>query len=323
MSSKYGFETTAEEVVRDLKSQIEGKVVLTTGVSPGGLGAFFVEQIAAANPKLLILAGRNASKVQETAQKILDSTKGAVQTRVLELDLGSLAKVRQAAAVVNAYPEPIDVLVNNAGIMAVPYSTTPEGFESQFGTNHLGPWLFTNLVLDKVLAAKQPRVVFVSSDGYRASGIRHHDPSFHQGQVYHKFRAYGQSKTANILSAVYLADKYGDRGLVAISLHPGVILTNLSNHLDVQKDFAELFAFDREIGAPQGDWTDFPFKTPTQGVATHVFAAFDPSLQESNGRYLEDVHLQDLDDMFPHAIGIREATKLWKLSEKLVGQTFD
>lgn len=178
MPRPYNAKTTAEEVVQDLKSQIGGKVILTTGVTPGGLGAFFVERIAVTQPKLLILAGRTKSKVDATAQKIAEITNGSVQTRTLVLDLASLAKVREAAAEVNAYPEDIDVLVNNAGVMATPYSKTVDGIENQFGTNHVGPWLFTNLIIDKVLSSKAPRIVNVTSDGHRASPIRFHDYGF-------------------------------------------------------------------------------------------------------------------------------------------------
>lgn len=182
MPAPYKWETTAEEVVEDFKPHITGKVILTTGVSPGGLGAEFVQQIAVAQPKLLILAGRNKSKVEATATKIAEITKGSVETRVLKLDLGSLAKVREAAATVSTYPEPIDVLVNNAGIMATEYMKTVDGFEGQFGTNHLAPWLFTNLIMDKILKSPSPRIVNVSSDGYRLSPIRFYDVGFKVGK---------------------------------------------------------------------------------------------------------------------------------------------
>lgn len=178
MPAPYKFETTAEEVVADFKTDISGKVILTTGVSPGGLGAHFVEHIAAAQPKLLILAGRNKSKVEATAQKIAEITNGSVETRSLELDLGSLAKVREAAAIVNSYSEAIDVLVNNAGIMATEYAKTVDGVENQFGTNHIGPWLFTNLIMGKILASPLPRIVTVSSDGHGLGPIRWHDIGF-------------------------------------------------------------------------------------------------------------------------------------------------
>ncbi|KAK5046857.1 hypothetical protein LTR84_007211 [Exophiala bonariae] len=323
MPGLYKWETTAEEVIGDLESHITGKVILTTGVSPGGLGAAFVEQIAVAEPKLLILAGRNKSKVEATAAKVAEITNGKVETRILELDLGSLDKVREAAAVVNTYSEPIDVLVNNAGIMATEYAKTTDGFEGQFGTNHLAPWLFTNLIMDKILKSSLPRVVNVSSDGYRLSPIRFYDYGFKDGKTYNKYRAYGQAKTANMLIAISLSEKLGDKGLVALSLHPGVIVTNLGAHLDWNTDWSALNQLDKDLGNYQGDWTEFPRKTPSQGVATHIRAAFDPTLKDYNGRFLSDVEPLDLDEIQPHAISSREAKKLWKLSEELVGQKFE
>ena len=180
MSAQYNFHTTGSELVRDLAATIKDKVILTTGVSPGGLGAEFVTALAAANPSLLILAGRNTAKVQQTADAIAQAHPG-VKTRLLRLDLTSLAAVREAAAEVNAWKDvpAIDVLVNNAGIMAVEHAVTVDGFESQFAVTHLAPFLFTNLLMGKVLAAGgKPRVVNVSSDGHRMSAIRFGDLDF-------------------------------------------------------------------------------------------------------------------------------------------------
>lgn len=176
MAPPYDTNATADLIVQDLASHIAGKVVLTTGVSPGGLGAFFVEQISQAQPKLLILAGRSTEKLKATAHAV-----GGVATRTVELDLTSLAHVRTAAETVNGWDDvpAIDVLVNNAGIMGVSYGKTADGFEKQFGTNHLGPFLFTNLILPKVLASKEPRVVTVSSDAHRFSPMRFADYDFH------------------------------------------------------------------------------------------------------------------------------------------------
>ena len=179
MAASHSPETTAQQVIENVKSQIKGKIILTSGVSPGGLGAYFVEAIVEAEPKLLILAGRDLSKVEATAKKISSSASG-VAVRTLKLDLSSQKQIREAAAEVNAYEETIDVLVNNAGVMATEYATTSDGLEAQFGTNHIGTWLFTNLIIDKVLASPDKgRVVMVSSDGYRLSPIRFHDYEFH------------------------------------------------------------------------------------------------------------------------------------------------
>lgn len=179
MSSHYNTNTTADELVHDYADIIKNKVVLVTGVSPGGLGGFFVQSIAKGKPALLILAGRNTAKVQQTATDIT-SAHPDVKVRSIQVDLGTLTSVRDAAAQVNAWDDvpAIDVLVNNAAIMAVDYSVSSDGFESQLATNHLGPFLFTNLIIKKIVASKSPRIVLVSSDGHRLSPVRFGDYNF-------------------------------------------------------------------------------------------------------------------------------------------------
>lgn len=168
---------SASELAILYESQIKGKVVLTTGVSPGGIGAAFVAGIARAQPTLLILAGRNIAKVQQTADAV--SATG-VKVRMLELDLVSLAAVRSAADKVNSWDDVphIDVLVNNAGVMAIDWEPSPEGYDSQLAANHLGPFLFTNLIMGKLLESPAPRVVNVTSDGHRLSPFRFDDYNF-------------------------------------------------------------------------------------------------------------------------------------------------
>lgn len=170
--------TPAHVLVQNYASHIKGKVILTTGVSTGSLGSHFVQSSAAAEPRCLILAGRNRSKIQQTADEIKASHPN-VETRLLEIDLASLDSIRQAAAQINSWDDipAIDVVVNNAAIMATEYALS-EGVESQFATNHLGPFLLTNLIMGKVLAARSPRVVMVASDGHRLSGIRFADYNF-------------------------------------------------------------------------------------------------------------------------------------------------
>ncbi|KAI0104691.1 WW domain-containing oxidoreductase [Nemania sp. FL0031] len=318
----HGAQTTASELVGELASEIRGKVVLTTGVSPKSLGATFVETIAKAEPAMLILAGRNPAKAGQTADAI-KAANANVDTRVLELDLGSLAAVRRAADVVLSWADVpyIDVLVNSAGIMGVDFKLSPEGYESQFATNHLGPWLFTNLIMNKILASKAPRVVNVSSDGHRLNPIRWDDYNFDNGSTYNPWRAYGQSKTANMLFTLSLAEKLGSRGLQSYSLHPGVIGTHLGDHIDWDEGMPSLQAVDRALGNKEG-WADFKWKTSDQGAATYVYAAFDPNLKSHNGTYLEDSHVADplVETVKPWATSKIEAGRLWKLTEKLVGQ---
>lgn len=179
MAPQLSKDTNGSDLVTAYADHIKGKTILVTGVSPRGLGATFAETVAAASPATLILAGRNTAKVQQTADAITAASP-SVHIKTLELDLGSFKNVRNAAETVNEWEDVphIDVLVNNAGIMAVPFSLTEDGFESQFGTNHLGPFLFTNLIMGKVLAAAEPRVVTVSSDGHRLGHIRWSDYNF-------------------------------------------------------------------------------------------------------------------------------------------------
>ncbi|QIW97617.1 hypothetical protein AMS68_003135 [Peltaster fructicola] len=325
MAAKYDTHTTADVIVTDLASEIAGKVILTTGVSPGGLGAFFVEQISQAKPSLLILAGRSTEKLRATADNI---GKTGVATRLLQLDLTSFAHVKDAAAIVNGWSDvpAIDVLVNNAGVMAIKYEKTVDGHEKQFATNHLGPFLFTNLIMPKIMTSKEPRIVTVSSDGHRLSPLRFGDYDFHDGDNYNEWLAYGQSKTANMLMTLSLAQKLGHKGLTAISLHPGVIGTNLGSHIDWKSQFADLQKIDRFMGNFEGWKESFDYKTPERGVATHVFAAFSPELKSHNAAYVLDSHIAESDHseetIKSWATNPIEAEMLWKLSERLVDQQF-
>ncbi|RYP51422.1 hypothetical protein DL768_003208 [Monosporascus sp. mg162] len=318
---------TASSLAQRYASQIKGKVVLTTGVSPETLGAVFVQAIAKSQPALLILAGRNTAKVQETA-KALEAEN--VKTRTLELNLGSLKDVRAAAATVNGWDDVpcIDVLFNNAGVMAIEYGVSPEGHENHLAINHLGPFLFTNLIMDKVLASAAPRVIMVSSDGHRLSPVRFDDIHFRDGETFNRWQAYGQSKTANILTALALAEKIGSKHkLQAYSLTPGPWPTpsHLGDHLDWSVQMPEMLKVDRFLGNWQGWLKDVPFSTPDEGVAVYVYAAFDPNIAGAhNGAYLFDCRPADpwKDTIKPWATSSVEAERLWKLSEKLVGQEF-
>ncbi|RDW80305.1 retinol dehydrogenase 13 [Coleophoma cylindrospora] len=317
---------TASSLAQHYAPQIEGKVVLTTGVSPSTLGAVFVHAIAKSKPALLILAGRNMAKVQETA-KALDAEN--VKTRTLELNLGSLTDVRAAAATVNGWADVpyIDVLVNNAGVMALDYGVSPEGHENHLAINHLGPFLFTNLIMDKVLASATPRVVMVSSDGHRLCPIRFDDVNFKEGKSYNRWQAYGQSKTANMLMAIALAETLGPKKLEAFSLTPGPGATpsHLVDHIDWSVQFEEMLKVDRFFGNWQGWLTEFPMCTPDEGVAVYVVGAFDEAIADTyNGAYLYDCRPANpwTETVKPWATSSVEAKRLWKLTETLVGQEF-
>ncbi|KAL6795027.1 NAD(P)-binding protein [Trichoderma sp. SZMC 28012] len=325
MPFPYKKDITGSELVAEYAPIIKGKTILTTGVSPNSLGARYVETLAAAEPKLLILAGRDLAKVNQTAEAIKKAHPD-VQTKVLQLDLSSFASTRKAAAEVNSWDDvpAIDVLMNNAGIMAVEYKICEDGYESQLTCNHLSHFLFTNLILDKVLASELKRIVNVSSGGHWFSGIRYADLNYDGGKTYEKWNAYGQSKTANILFSIGLAKRFGDRGVLSYSLNPGAIITNLGAHLDFAPggDLEVLARVSKLTGSPFGFEEQKEMLTHEQGIATHVFASFDPVLKEHNGAYLlEKAQVADyyVDAISPHAISDIEAKKLWDLSVKAVG----
>lgn len=179
MPAPYNSQTTSDELVADYANIIKDKAVLITGVTTGSLGHLFVKSIAKENPAWLILAGRNAEKLSQTAKDIT-SINPDVSVRTLRIDLGSLQSVREAATTVNSWDDipAIDVLVNNAAIAATEFKLSPEGLELQLAVNYLGPFLFTNLVMKKVAAAQEPRVVLLSSDGHRLSPFRFGDYNF-------------------------------------------------------------------------------------------------------------------------------------------------
>lgn len=176
--SEYSWSTTAEQVTSDCRSSIANKTILITGVTPGGLGAGFATIIAPYSPSLIILAARDTAKAIQTEQ-VIKAVTPSVATRILKLNLSSQEQIREAAKEVVSYKEHIDVLVNNAGTMAPPFGLTEDGVESQFGINHIGHFLFTNLIMDKLIVpGKQSRVVNVSSDGYRLGPVRFEDWNF-------------------------------------------------------------------------------------------------------------------------------------------------
>lgn len=179
MVREYDTNTTADELVKDLAAEIKGKVILVTGVTQGTLGGFFVDFVSKASPARLILAGRSLANVEETAA-VIKVAHPEIAISVLQIDFNSLAAVRRSAETVNGWKDVphIDVLVNNAGIMATDFKLTEDGFEQQFGGNHLGPFLFTNLIINKILASKAPRVVNISSNGHRLNPIRFFDYNF-------------------------------------------------------------------------------------------------------------------------------------------------
>jgi len=306
----FGHDTTADEVLEGI--DLTGKLALVTGAS-GGLGAETARALASKGARV-VLTARDLAKAGAAARAIREATGAEVEVEELELD--SLASIRAFAERFLARRDALHVLVNNAGVMACPESKTQDGFELQLGTNHLGHFLMTGLLAPALLRGAPARVVSVSSRGHQQSPVRFHDLWFEQ-EPYDKWVAYGQSKTANVLFAVELERRLGERGVHAWAIHPGVILTDLSRHMQ-QQDFE--YVRQRSGGT-------LKLKTVEAGAATSVYAATAPELEGRGGLYLEDCQVADVNDdpeiregVRSYALDPEAARRLWTLSEALVGQ---
>ena len=204
--------------------------VVITGPTEGGLGAQTAISLAAGKPAALLLLGRTEAKSAKVIEEI-KSISPSTKVQFVQVDLQRFESIRNAATEINKSVEKIDVLINNAGIMAVKeFTLTPEGIEAQFGSNHIGHFLLTNLLLPKLKEGS--RIVNLTSHGHRYSHVQLDDYNFQDGKTYDEWKAYGQSKSANILFTVQLAIKLRAAGITSYAVHPGVIQTNLGTHID-------------------------------------------------------------------------------------------
>ncbi len=319
--AELGFASTTDEVLGDI--DLSGKVALVTGASTG-LGLETSRALASRGAQVVMLA-RNSEKLNAAAASLEElELPGQLDTALL--DLADLRQVRSAAAtLVNLYPR-IDLLINNAGVMACPLSRTAQDFELQFGTNHLGHFLLTGLLAPSLLAAaaagRAPRVVNLSSAGHRFAPVDFDDPNY-RTREYNKWQAYGESKTANVLFTVGLDARLAPLGVRAFAVHPGMIFTELGRHLD-EEDIQAL-----GTRAEQAKVNGGGFKKIPQGAATSVWAATAASLAGEGGLYLEDCHIarpaaeSDSGGVEAYAVDPAHAERLWQLSERLVETQFD
>lgn len=301
--TEFNKDTTTDEVLDGI--DLSGKVVVITG-GTSGLGQESARSMAAKGATVII-TGRDMAK----AQTVADGIDGDV--RVEELELGSFASIRAFAERVNAAYPKIDILINNAGVMASPYMETSDGFELQFGSNHLGHFLMTTLLLPAF--GDGSRVVALSSSAHHFAPMMFDDIGFKTND-YDKWAAYGQSKTANALFAVGLNERLREAGAEAFSVHPGVIQTELARHM-TEEDMA-MFASGIESGA-------IPMKSIPQGAATQVYAATAPELAGKGGAYLADVQIapieegtEDMTKVRPYALDKVAAERLWVVSEEMI-----
>jgi NAD(P)-dependent dehydrogenase (short-subunit alcohol dehydrogenase family) len=301
IATRFGFESTAAEVVEGI--DLAGKRAIVTG-GASGIGIPTARALAGAGAEVT-LAVRDTAAAGRVAAEIEGDT------RVARLDLSDLASVREFAG---AWDGPLHILINNAGVMALPELTlNGDGHELQFATNHLGHFALT-LDLHDTLAAEGARVVCVSSAGHLRSPVIFDDLEF-AFRDYDPFAAYGQSKTANVLHAVELTRRWADEGIFANALMPGGIATRLQRYQDA--------------GYMDRARAQMRIKTPEQGAATSVLLAASPELEGVGGRYFEDcneadvIHRRDKDvrhsqGVAAYAVDPDNAYRLWEVSSRLV-----
>lgn len=315
VTSAFGKASTAREVAAG--HDLGGKTVIVTG-GGAGIGLETARALAEAGAEV-VLAVRRADAGETGVREIERTAPGSTTWQAL--DLSSLDSVRAFAE--RWADRPIDLLINNAGVMACPQALTADGLEMQIGTNHFGHYLLTVLLMPALekgarRSGRNSRVVALSSGAHRRSAINFDDPHYRQ-RPYDKWEAYAQSKTANALFAVALTTHFKDRGIVANAVMPGMIRTELSRHL-TQDEIAA-------VGAPASADTPPPaYKTVEQGAATSVWAALAPELEGIGGLYLEDC-AQAVPGtregrgfgVLPHALDKSAALRLWDLSRETTG----
>jgi len=244
--------------------------------------------------------------------KQIDDAVGKGKAEFMKLDLASLSSVRTFVSDFKGKDFPaLDVLINNAGVMWCPYTETEDGFELQIGTNHLGHFLLTLLLLDELKKNKNSRVVNVSSRASeRPNYAKINFDDLNNTKSYAKMNSYGQSKLANVLFSEELSRKLKGTGITTYSLHPGAVSTELLRYMP----FFLQWVFRPPIGYL------FPLKTPVQGAQTTVFTAVAPNIEKYSGMYFADCKVKENPN--PMAGDKEAAKKLWELSEKLVKEKF-
>ena len=302
--------STTDDVLEGV--DLSGTSVLITGNS-SGLGVEATRALTARGAQVI-----GGVRDPDKARKSL-ATAGvdAAAVSLLPLDLASLASVRSFTDAIAESAVSLDAIIANAGIMACPLGHTADGFELQFGTNHLGHFVAVNRLLG--LVRDGGRIVALSSSGHRFGNVDLADPNF-ETTPYDAWMAYGRAKTANVLFAVELDRRLADRGIRACAVHPGSIITELGRHL-TDETMGQLMA------AREGHETFW--KSPAQGAATEVWAAVVADGASVGGRYCEDVGVAEVNDGSDAPSGVRSyaldpdtARSLWSRSEELVGEAF-
>jgi NAD(P)-dependent dehydrogenase (short-subunit alcohol dehydrogenase family) len=320
MNNLFGATSTTDEVLQGIN--LTGKRVLVTGVS-AGLGVETARALAAHGAQV-VGAARDLSKAQTATEQVRAQAASGGSLELIQLDLASLDSVRRCADGLLAAGKSFDLIIANAGVMACPQGKTVDGFETQFGTNHLGHFVLVNRIASLLRAGS--RLVNLSSAGHRYADIDLQDPNF-EHTPYAEFTAYGRSKTANVLFAVEFDRRHQAHGVRATAVHPGGIRTELSRHLTpamLEKLVAQINASQPKGAAP------FSYKSIPQGAATSVWAACVADAAAIGARYCEDCHVAEIAPapgiragVQPYALDPQHAQALWQKSEEMVGERFN
>ena len=324
-ATSFGAASTTDDVLSGVG--LKGKRILVTGVS-AGIGVETARSLAAHGAQV-VGAARDLNKAKtasEQVRKVAAANGGSFE--LVELDLANLKSVRACADHLLAKGEPLDVVIANAGVMATPFGHTADGFETQFGTNHLGHFVLVNRIAPLIRTGG--RLINVSSAGHRRSNVDLEDPNF-EHTPYEPFVAYGRSKTANILFAVAFDRRHRKHGVRAAAVHPGIIETELIRHMSpswLQTRVDEINQQLAAAGKPPIHWKSIP-----QGAATSVWVGVVAPADEIGGRYCEDCHVGSIvadedpasavsEGVRGYAVDPNTAEALWKKSEELVGERF-
>ncbi|KAL1885397.1 hypothetical protein Plec18167_000890 [Paecilomyces lecythidis] len=320
--------TTSDEVVKAYADSVKGRTFLVTGAGTQSLGGETAISLARnASPAQLILPGRSLNTLSPVIDEIKAINKN-VKVYYVPLDLSDPSSTRRAAEEILNNPEieKIDVVINCAGVMGTPYIQTAykdkdgKPLELQFSVNHLGHFLFTSIIFPKVRkAAPGARIVNVTSFGHRFTAVKFDDLGFSAGAKYDTIDAYGQSKTANILMARYLADNIPSKEIASFAVHPGGIMETRLARFESDTGFVQ-DAIERIQKMPDVNYDVLQqLKNIPQGASTILVAALDPSIEAQSGAYLDDCQIGTAAE---YAQNKENSEKLWKLSEEIVGQKF-
>lgn len=318
MTASFGATSTTDDVLAGV--DLSGMRILVTGVS-AGLGVETARALASHGAQV-VGAARDLKKAQGATQVVRDQAANGGGLELVALDLADLKSVRACADALLADGRQFDVVIANAGVMACPKSATKDGFETQFGTNHLGHFVLVNRIAS--LIKPGGRLVNLASAGHRFSDVNLDDPNFETTE-YTEFGAYGRSKTANVLFAVEFDRRHKARGVRAAAVHPGGIQTELGRHMTPETTKAMIDS----ITSAQPAGEAFSWKTIPQGAATSVWAAVVADAADVGGLYCEDCHVAELQNepglrggVRSYALDADNAKALWAKSEEMVGETF-